>query len=149
MLGLQQMSGLTMYANLKHWGGSNHLLLPTNLLAETDWLPEAASRAKLPLLSALLAIFGRAQGQVGAEIRAEIGRDKSSASKSQDMWRLFTVRAVNRWCGWMRPTRACCVNCPPRGACACSCGRRFLTRGALWTGRLPTRRRCCPRTRSL
>ncbi|EOD31394.1 hypothetical protein EMIHUDRAFT_456341 [Emiliania huxleyi CCMP1516] len=64
VLGLQQMSGLTMYANLKHWGGSNHLLLPTNLLAETDWLPEAASRAKLPLLSALLAIFGRAQGQV-------------------------------------------------------------------------------------
>ena len=34
VLGLQNMSALTMYGNLKHWGGSNHLLVPTNLLAD-------------------------------------------------------------------------------------------------------------------
>lgn len=32
ILGLQHMSALTMYANLKHWGGSNHLLVPTSVL---------------------------------------------------------------------------------------------------------------------
>ena len=26
------MSALTMFANLKHWGGSNHLLVPTSVL---------------------------------------------------------------------------------------------------------------------
>ena len=34
VLGLQNMSALTMYGNLKHWGGSNHLLLPTFQLHE-------------------------------------------------------------------------------------------------------------------
>ncbi|KAL1521817.1 hypothetical protein AB1Y20_021468 [Prymnesium parvum] len=34
ILGLQNMAALTMYANLKHWGGSNHLLVPTNVLYE-------------------------------------------------------------------------------------------------------------------
>ena len=32
ILGVQQMSALTMYGNVKHIGGSNHLLVPTDLL---------------------------------------------------------------------------------------------------------------------
>eukprot|EP00929_Paragymnodinium_shiwhaense_P103119 TRINITY_DN66404_c0_g1_i2.p1 TRINITY_DN66404_c0_g1~~TRINITY_DN66404_c0_g1_i2.p1 ORF type:complete len:565 (-),score=53.81 TRINITY_DN66404_c0_g1_i2:714-2408(-) len=34
ILGLQQMAALTMYANVQHWGGSNHLLVPVSLLQE-------------------------------------------------------------------------------------------------------------------
>mmetsp|Transcript_21181 Transcript_21181/g.67670 ORF Transcript_21181/g.67670 Transcript_21181/m.67670 type:complete len:621 (+) Transcript_21181:55-1917(+) len=36
VLGLQNMSALTMYGNVKHWGGSNHLLVPTGLLHRAD-----------------------------------------------------------------------------------------------------------------
>ena len=39
VLGLQHMGSSSMYANLKHWGGSNHLLVPTGLLQ--DWLADA------------------------------------------------------------------------------------------------------------
>ena len=39
MLGLMHMGSSSMYANLKHWGGSNHLITPTGLLQ--DWYAEA------------------------------------------------------------------------------------------------------------
>ena len=39
VLGLMHMGSSSMYANLKHWGGSNHLLVPTGLLQ--DWLADA------------------------------------------------------------------------------------------------------------
>eukprot|EP00435_Cladocopium_sp_Y103_P039438 s1307_g10.t1 len=35
VLGLQHMASCSMYANLKHYGGSNHLVVPTGLLQ--DW----------------------------------------------------------------------------------------------------------------
>ncbi|CAE7264546.1 unnamed protein product [Symbiodinium natans] len=34
VLGLQHMASCSMYANLKHYGGSNHLLVPTGLLQD-------------------------------------------------------------------------------------------------------------------
>ncbi|CAE7790140.1 unnamed protein product [Symbiodinium microadriaticum] len=34
VLGLQHMASCSMYANLKHYGGSNHLLMPTGLLQD-------------------------------------------------------------------------------------------------------------------
>eukprot|EP00747_Dinoflagellata_sp_TGD_P077232 gnl/TRDRNA2_/TRDRNA2_159498_c1_seq1.p1 gnl/TRDRNA2_/TRDRNA2_159498_c1~~gnl/TRDRNA2_/TRDRNA2_159498_c1_seq1.p1 ORF type:complete len:489 (-),score=58.25 gnl/TRDRNA2_/TRDRNA2_159498_c1_seq1:526-1908(-) len=34
VFGLQQMGSLTMYGNMQHWSGSNHLLAPTSLLQE-------------------------------------------------------------------------------------------------------------------
>ena len=39
ILGLLHMGSCSMYANLKHWGGSNHLLVPTGLLF--DWFKHA------------------------------------------------------------------------------------------------------------
>ena len=39
VLGLQHMGSSSMYANLKHWGGSNHLLVPTGLLQR--WFADA------------------------------------------------------------------------------------------------------------
>ena len=39
ILGLQHMGSSSMYANLKHWGGSNHYLVPTGLLQQ--WYADA------------------------------------------------------------------------------------------------------------
>eukprot|EP00434_Breviolum_minutum_P031016 symbB.v1.2.027433.t1/scaffold2815.1/size69651/2 len=43
VLGLQHMASCSMYANLKHYGGSNHLLMPTGLLQ--DWFHHDLSSA--------------------------------------------------------------------------------------------------------
>ncbi|CAE8627116.1 unnamed protein product [Polarella glacialis] len=48
ILGLQNMGSLTMYGNVKHWGGSNHLLVPTGLLLDVF----ADVRAETPLFGA-------------------------------------------------------------------------------------------------
>ncbi len=45
VLGLMHMGSSSMYANLKHWGGSNHLLVPTGLLQE--WAATGAAEAGL------------------------------------------------------------------------------------------------------
>lgn len=34
VIGYQMMASSTMYGNVKHWGGSNHLLVPTGLLQD-------------------------------------------------------------------------------------------------------------------
>jgi hypothetical protein len=46
MLGLQMMASSTMYGNVKNYGGSNHMLVPTGLLQ--DWLADPAVEAAAP-----------------------------------------------------------------------------------------------------
>ncbi|CAK9050962.1 unnamed protein product [Durusdinium trenchii] len=41
VLGLQHMASCSMYANLKHYGGSNHLIVPTGLLQ--DWFGDSST----------------------------------------------------------------------------------------------------------
>uniref|UniRef100_A0A0G4GIJ9 Transmembrane protein n=1 Tax=Chromera velia CCMP2878 TaxID=1169474 RepID=A0A0G4GIJ9_9ALVE len=55
LLGLQSMGALTMYSNLSHYGGSNHLIVPTNLLFDrterlwrVDFSGSASMRTRSP-----------------------------------------------------------------------------------------------------
>ena len=55
VLGLQHMASCSMYANLKHYGGSNHLLLPTGLLQDAFPVTFGSELLRVDEASGLLA----------------------------------------------------------------------------------------------